>query len=77
MSDVIAIRVPKKLKKELEELKIDYAVETRAFLETIVKREKLKKFIKEIDEHRVKLAKEAGLTQSSADIIRWDRDHGH
>ena len=45
MSDVIAVRVPKKLKNELQELDLDYAEEVRMCLERLVKRKKLKKAI--------------------------------
>ena len=37
MSDVIAIRITKKLKNELQELNLDYADEIRAHLEMMVK----------------------------------------
>jgi arsenate reductase-like glutaredoxin family protein len=77
MSDVIAIRVPKKLKDELQELNLDYAEDIREYLERKVKAEKLKQVIKEIDAFRNELGKKTGITESSADIIREDRDHGH
>lgn len=77
MSDVIGIRVPKKLKEELQELNLDYADEVRACLERMVKQKKLKKTLEEINEHRNQLYKKTGLTRPSADIIREDRDHGH
>ena len=77
MSDVIGIRVPKKLKEELQELNLDYAEEVRACLERMVKQKKLKKTLEQINEHRNKLYKKTGLTPSSADIIREDRDRDH
>lgn len=77
MSDVIAIRVPKKLKQELQELKMDYADEVRECLEKKVKAEKLKRLMKEVDAFRNELGKKTGVTASSADIIREDRDHVH
>ncbi len=77
MSEVIGIRVPKKLKEELQELNLDYAEEVRVCLDRMVKREKIKKALEQIDEHRNQLFKKTGLTPSSADIIREDRDHGH
>ena len=42
MSDVISIRVPKKLKDELQELNLDYAEEVRTYLERMVKKKKLR-----------------------------------
>jgi hypothetical protein len=77
MSEVIAIRVPKKLKDELQELNMDYADDVRTCLERKVKAEKLKRIMKEIDAFRNELGKKTGITVSSADIIREDRDHGH
>ena len=77
MSDVIAIRVPKKLKDELQELNVNYSEEVREYLERRVKAEKLKQVIKEIDTFRNELGRKTGITQSSAEIIRKDRDYGH
>ena len=77
MSDVIAIRVPKRLKEELRELNMDYADDVRECLERKVKTEKLKRVMKEIDTFRIELCKKTGITASSADIIREDRNHGH
>jgi hypothetical protein len=42
-----------------------------------VKAEKLKQVLKETEKFRIKLAEKTGITESSADIIREDRDHGH
>ena len=77
MSEVIAIRVPKKLKEELQELNLDYAEDVRECLERKVKAEKLKKVMKEIETYRTELSKKTGTTASSVDIIREDRNHGH
>ena len=77
MSDVIAIRVPKKLKDELQELNVNYAEDVREYLEKKVKAKKLKQVIKETDAFRNELSKKTGITKSSTDIIREDRDHGH
>jgi len=77
MSDVIAIRVPKKLKDDLQKLNMDYADDVRECLERKVKAEKLKRIMIEVDTFRNELGKKTGITKSSADIIREDRDHGH
>lgn len=77
MSDVIAVRVPKKLKDELKELNLDYAKDVRECLERKVKAEKLKRVMMETNKFRVESGKKTGITASSADIIREDRDHGH
>ena len=74
MSDVIAVRIPKKLKDELQELNLDYAEDVRAHLEKMVKKEKLKKKLREIETFRNELGKKTGSTASSADIVRGDRE---
>jgi hypothetical protein len=77
MSDVIAVRVSKKLKDEVQELNLDYAEEVRACLERMVKKKKLKKAMEEVDKFRNELSQKIGVTMSSADIIREDREHAH
>jgi len=77
MSDVIAVRVPKKLKDDLQELNVEYAEDVRAYLEKMVKKEKLKKKLEEVEKFRDELGKKTGLTESSADIIRGDREGVH
>jgi arsenate reductase-like glutaredoxin family protein len=77
MSEVIAIRVNKKLKDELQELNIDYSQEIRDYLERMVKKRKLKELMKQVDKSRNELYKKTTLTTSSADIIREDREHAH
>jgi arsenate reductase-like glutaredoxin family protein len=77
MSDVIAVRVTKKLKDELQELDLDYAQEVRNCLERMVKKRKLKEFMKQVDQSRKELSKKTGMTTPSADIIREDREHAH
>ncbi len=77
MSDVIAIRVPKKLKDQLQELNIDYAPEVRDCLERILKKKKLKELMKQLDKSRNELYKKTGVTNPSAEIIREDREHAH
>ena len=75
MSDVIAVRVSKKLKDELQELNLDYAEEIRDCLERMVKRKKLKQLMIQVDRSRNELYKKTGVTTPSADIIREDREH--
>jgi len=77
MSDVIAIRVTKKLKEQLQELNIDYAPEVRDCLERILKKKKLKELLKQVDSSRNELYQKTGLTTPSTDIIREDREHAH
>jgi hypothetical protein len=77
MSDVIAVRVPKRLKEELQELNMDYAEDVRECLEKKVKAEKLKRLMKDTQTFRTNLSKKTGTTTSAAEIIREDRNHGH
>jgi len=77
MSAVIAVRVTKKLKDELQELNLDYAPEVRGCLERMVKKRKLKELMTQVDRSRNELYKKTGVTTPSADIIREDREHAH
>jgi hypothetical protein len=77
MSEVIAIRIPRELKKELQQLNPDYAEDVRAYLEQMVKKKKLKQALAEATRFRNELYKKTGNTNPAADIIREDRDHGH
>jgi hypothetical protein len=77
MSDVIGVRVSKKLKEDLQELNIDYAEEIRACLEAVVKKKKLQQVMEQIEGFRNELSKKAAVTTPSADIIREDREHAH
>ncbi|WP_338602215.1 antitoxin [Sulfolobus tengchongensis] len=71
VSDVISIRVSKKLKRDLEELNINYSDKVREYLEELVRKEKLKR---ELDNAR-KIREEIKTTVTpSADLIREDRD---
>ncbi len=77
MSDIIAIRVSKELKKELQQLNPQYAEDVRVYLEQMVKKKKLKQALEEATRFRNELYKKIGNTPSSADIIREDRDYNH
>ena len=72
LSVVIGIRVPRKLKEDLEELGINYAEEIREFLARRVREEKSKKLAKEIKEFKGKL--KPIPSNLSAELIREDRD---
>jgi DNA-binding phage protein len=77
MTEVIGIRVPKKLKEELKELDVDYTDEVRACLEQIVRKKKLKKVLEEADRNREEIYKKIGYTRPAAETIREDRDSDH
>ena len=72
MSAVIGVRVPKKLKKELEKLGIDYASEVRAYLEKRVREEKTRRALEEIK----RIRKQIGWIDEdlAASLVREDRE---
>lgn len=71
LSVVIGVRVPRKLKKELEELGIDYTREIKEFLARRIREEKAKKLAREIEEFKSRLKPIRG--NLSAEFIREDR----
>ena len=71
---VISIRIDERLKRELEELGIDYADLVRKYLEEVVKKEKRRRLLEEADRIREELLKAHGYFSSSAELIREDRD---
>ena len=73
-SAVISIRVDERLKRELEELGIDYADLVRKYLEEVVKKEKMRRLIEEADSIREELFKTHGYFSPSAELIREDRE---
>ncbi|MDG6926767.1 MAG: VapB-type antitoxin [Nitrososphaerota archaeon] len=74
MSSVYSVRLPKELKKALEQLDdIDWQGETRAFLERKVREELRRKELADAKRLRDRMAR----ALSSADLIREDRDHVH
>ncbi len=71
VTTVIAVRIPRKLKEELDKLGINYTDEIRKFLSNRVKREKMKRLLHEIRELRKKGPK---LRENlSAEYVREDR----
>ena len=72
MTAVVGVRIPEKLKKELEELNIDYAKEVRRLLEEKVKRKKIEEAMKRLEETRSRIGKLEG--DYATQIIREMRD---
>ena len=52
MSVVISVKVPKKIKEELERLGINYTEEIRRFLAELIRREKARRVFMEVKELR-------------------------
>ena len=72
MSVVIGVRIPKRLKEEIEKLGINYSEEIRQYLEKRVCEERAKRIIARIEALRKKIKPiEENL---SAELIREDRD---
>jgi len=72
MITVTGIRVPKKLKEELDRLNIKYHDEIRRFFEKRIREEKMKHIMKKIEAIRKQTEKTDKNT--AAEFIREDRD---
>ncbi len=72
LSAIIAVRVPKELKKKIEELKIEYSKEIRKFLEELVRRETIRRVVAKALEIQKKIGRIKGNT--AAEFVREDRD---
>ncbi|MCD6356963.1 MAG: antitoxin [Thermoprotei archaeon] len=72
MSVVIGVRVPRRLKEELERLGIDYASEIRAFLERRVREEKMRRVLEEIRRIRERIGWIG--EDLAASFVREERD---
>ncbi|AEA11834.1 hypothetical protein TUZN_0337 [Thermoproteus uzoniensis 768-20] len=68
MSVVIGVRVPRRLKEELEKLGINYAEEIRRYLEQRVREEKAKRLAAALD------SISAGLEIDSDYSTQWIRE---
>ncbi|MBS7656264.1 VapB-type antitoxin [Candidatus Bathyarchaeota archaeon] len=74
MSATISIRIPKELKKLLNELNIDWYNKVKNFIEELVNEELKNRVLKEADEIRFSIKRK---TTSAAELIREDREHAH
>jgi Arc/MetJ-type ribon-helix-helix transcriptional regulator len=74
VDEVISIRVGKELKRDLEELNVDYADLVRKYLEQLVKKERRKRVLREVDELREGLAKRYKIRAPSSELVREDRE---
>ena len=72
MSDIIAVRVSKELKRKLRELNIKYSEEVRRFLEELVRREEVRRAISRALEIRRKIKRIEG--NLAVEFVREDRD---
>lgn len=72
MSVVISIRIPKRLKEDLEKLGINYSEAVRNLLEEFVRREKARRLRKSMEEVSKKFGRIDG--DLATQFIREDRD---
>ena len=68
------MRVPKRLKEELERLGVNYSDEIRRFLEELVRRKKAEKIMREIRDIEESLGRIEG--NLAAEFVREDREEG-
>jgi len=71
MSDVISIRIPRKLKEEMKEFDFDWASVVREIIEEKVREERRKRAVEMIDASR---AKTRGVKFNSSEVVRRARD---
>ena len=72
MSVVIGVRVPERIKRELEELGVDVAEEVRRFLERRLREEKVKASLRALEEVHRDIGRISG--DHAARIIREMRE---
>ncbi|MDK2372777.1 MAG: antitoxin [Candidatus Korarchaeota archaeon] len=72
MSAVIGVRVPKKLKEELEKLEINYSEEIRKFLEDLIRKKRAERVMRRLRE----LERSVGRVEGnlSVELVREDRE---
>ncbi|MCD6513737.1 MAG: VapB-type antitoxin [Candidatus Asgardarchaeum sp.] len=68
-SEVFSLRIPKKTRREMEKVPIDWSEEIRRFIEKRLREYYKKELLKEARELRKKMKK-----ISSAELIREDRE---
>ena len=71
--DIIPIKIPEELKKELKEYKINYNNEVRNYLELLVRKEQIKEKLNDINNIRIKMEAKYGIFDDSYKSIRDDR----
>ena len=72
--NIISIRIPEELKKELKEYKINYKDEVRNYLELLIKKKKIKEKLNDINSNRNKMELKYGVLDDSYKLVRDDRD---
>ena len=72
MTAVVGVRIPDELKRDLEDLGIDYSEDVRKLLEEKVRRRKAEKAVEQLKRHFATLPKLEG--DNAPEIIRESRD---
>ncbi len=74
MSSVYSVRLPKKLKEQMEQLdNVDWQSEARSFLEERVRKERINRQIEEAKKNKGRMK----VTLDVASLIREDRERVH
>jgi hypothetical protein len=74
MSSVYSVRLPKKLKEQMEQLdNVDWQSEARSFLEERVRKERINRQIEEARKNKRRMK----VTLDVASLIREDRERVH
>ncbi len=74
MSVVISVRVPRRLKEELERLGINYSEAVREFLEELVRRERARRLRERMEALKRSIGRVEG--DLATRFVREDRDGG-
>ncbi len=72
MSVVLSVRIPRRLKEELDRLGVNYSEAIRGYLEELVRRERARRLMERIEEFRRSVGSVGG--NLSAEEIRRNRD---
>ncbi len=72
MSVVLSVRIPRRLKEELDRLGVNYSEAIRGYLEELVRREKARRLMERIEEFRRSVGNVGG--NLAAEEIRRNRD---
>jgi len=72
LSVVLSVRIPRRLKEELDRLGVNYSEAIRGYLEELVRREKARRLMERIEEFRRSVGNVGG--NLAAEEIRRNRD---
>ena len=76
MSDTVSVRIPRKVKKKLQELDVNLSEAVRACLQRIIEREENLRRLEEVDRELRSVGAKAPKGTAET-LIREDRDFEH